>query len=88
VRSGLGQVKALEAAERSSLTALEANRLGYQVGVRINIDVLNAQSQLYQTQRDLARARYDVLVGLLRLKQAAGALTAADLGPVNQMLAP
>ena len=86
VQSGLGQVAALEAAERSSLTALEANQLGYQVGVRINIDVLNAQSQLYQTRRDLARARYDVLVGLLRLKQAAGVLAPSDLLPINQML--
>ncbi len=87
VQSGLGQVAALEAAERSSLTALEANQLGYQVGVRINIDVLNAQSQLYQTRRDLARARYDVLVGLLRLKQASGMLVPADLLPINHMLA-
>ena len=87
VQSGHGQVAALEAAERSSLTSLEANQLGYQVGVRINIDVLNAQSQLYQTRRDLARARYDVLVGLLRLKQASGTLTPADLLPINQMLA-
>jgi outer membrane protein len=86
VQSGLGQVAALEAAERSSLTALEANQLGYQVGVRINIDVLNAQSQLYQTRRDLARARYDVLVGLLRLKQSAGMLVPADLLPINNML--
>ena len=87
VQSGHGQVAALEAAEQSSLTALQANQLGYQVGVRINIDVLNAQSQLYQTRRDLARARYDVLVGLLRLKQASGTLTADDLLPINQMLA-
>ena len=75
-------------ASRPPQAARGAHRRGYQVGVRIHIDVLNAQSQLYQTQRDLARARYDVLVGLLRLKQAAGALTVADLGPVNQMLAP
>jgi outer membrane protein len=55
VVSGQGQVRALEAAEASSQSALDANRLGYQVGVRINIDVLNAQSQLFQTKRDLAR---------------------------------
>ena len=88
VQSGLGQVKALQAAEASSQTALQANQLGYQVGVRINIDVLNAQSQLYQTQRDLARARYDVLVGTLRLKQAAGTLSQDDLIPINQLLVP
>ncbi len=56
--------------------------------MRINIDVLNAQSQLFQTRRDLARARYDVLVGLLRLKQASGTLAPSDLLPINQMLLP
>ena len=85
--SGQGQVKALEAAELSSQSALEANRLGYQVGVRINIDVLNSQSQLFQTKRDLARARYDVLVGGLRLRQANGTLKAQDLLPIDALLA-
>ncbi len=87
VLSGQGQVKALEAAEASSQSALDANKLGYQVGVRINIDVLNSQSQLFQTKRDLAKARYDVLVGGLRLRQANGTLKAADLNPVNALLA-
>ena len=87
VVSGQGQVKALEAAEASSQSALEANQLGYQVGVRINIDVLNAQSQLFQTKRDLAQARYNVLLGTLRLKQASGELTPTDLQPVDALLA-
>lgn len=86
VVSGAGQVKALEAAEASSQSALDANKLGYQVGVRINIDVLNAQSQLFQTKRDLAKARYDVLMGGLKLRQANGSLTAADLQPINALL--
>jgi outer membrane protein len=86
VLSGLGQVKALEAAEASSQSALDANKLGYQVGVRINIDVLNSQSQLFQTKRDLAKARYDVLVGGLRLRQANGTLKTEDLNPVNALL--
>ena len=86
VLSGQGQVKALEAAEASSQSALDANKLGYQVGVRINIDVLNAQSQLFQTKRDLAVARYNVLLGGLRLKQASGQLKAEDLQPVNALL--
>jgi outer membrane protein len=85
--SGAGQVKALEAAEASSQSALDANRLGYQVGVRINIDVLNAQSQLFQTKRDLAVARYNVLVGNLRLRQANGTLTPDDLQAINDTLA-
>ncbi len=87
VLSGQGQVKALEAAEASSQSALDANKLGYQVGVRINIDVLNSQSQLFQTKRDLAKARYDVLVGGLKLRQANGSLKADDLQTVNALLA-
>ncbi len=86
VASGQGQVKALEAAEASSQSALDANKLGYQVGVRINIDVLNSQSQLFQTKRDLAQARYNVLLGGLRLRQANGTLRAEDLQPVNALL--
>lgn len=86
--AGLSQVKAYEAAEVSSQSALDANKLGYSVGVNINIDVLNSQSQLYQTKRDLAKARYDVLVTNLKLRQAAGTLTPADLAPINALLAP
>ena len=87
VVSGQGQVKALEAAELSSQSALDANKLGYQVGVRINIDVLNSQSQLFQTKRDLAQARYNVLLGGLRLRQANGTLTSDDLQLINALLA-
>jgi outer membrane protein len=86
VQSGLGQVKALEAAEASSQSALDANKLGYQVGVRINIDVLNSQSQLYQTKRDLAQARYNVLLGNLKLRLANGSLKPEDLFDVNAVL--
>jgi len=86
--AGLSQVKAYEAAEASSQSALDANKLGYSVGVNINIDVLNSQSQLYQTKRDLAKARYDVLITNLKLRQAAGTLTPADLQPINDLLAP
>ncbi len=86
VQSGQGQVKALEAAEASSQSALDANKLGYQVGVRINIDVLNSQSQLFQTKRDLAKARYDVLMGGLKLRQASGTLKPDDLQSVNTLL--
>ena len=87
VQSGQGQVRALEAAELSSQSALDANKLGYQVGVRINIDVLNSQSQLFQTKRDLAQARYNVLLGGLRLRQANGTLSPTDLLIINSLLA-
>jgi len=81
-----GQVKAYEAAEASSQSALDANRLGYEVGVRINIDVLNAQSQLYDTKAKLAKARYDVLVSNLKLRQAAGTLAESNLEEIDGLL--
>ncbi|MBI4290788.1 MAG: TolC family outer membrane protein [Betaproteobacteria bacterium] len=86
VTNGNAQVKALEAALVSSQSALDSNKLGYEVGVRINIDVLNAQQQLFSTKRDLARARYDTIVNGLRLKAAAGTLSDADLEQVNRLL--
>ena len=86
VVNGLAQVKALEAALVSSRSALDANKLGYEVGVRINIDVLNAEQQLYSTQRDLAKSRFDTLVSQLRLKGAVGSLADTDLQQVNALL--
>jgi len=56
------------------------------VGVRINIDVLNAQQQLYSTERDLAKARYDALLSGLRLKAASGILSEDDVRQVNGLL--
>jgi len=86
VQSGLAQVRALEAAEASSKLALEATQLGYKVGVRVNIDVLNAQTQLFQTQRDLAKARYDVILNRLKLRQASGVLSPQDVYGVEAFL--
>ena len=87
VMAGLSQVKAYESAEASTQSSVDANRLGYSVGVNISIDVLNAQSQLFQTKRDLAKARYDLLMTHLKLRQAAGTLTPQDLEPINGLLA-
>ena len=83
---GLAQVKAYEAAEISAMSALESNKLGYEVGVRINIDVLNAQDTLFTTRRDLAKARYDTILNGLRLKAQAAVLSSEDLQAVNALL--
>jgi outer membrane protein len=83
---GLAQVRALESAETSAKTQLESTRLGYQVGVRINLDVLNANTQLFNTQRDLKKARYDFLVNGLRLKAASGTLEDKDVRAINALL--
>jgi len=88
VINGIAQVGALEQALTSSQSALDSNKLGYEVGVRINIDVLNAQQQLFQTRRDLAVARYNAILNQLRLKAAAGSLRDEDLEEVNRALQP
>jgi outer membrane protein len=86
VINGIAQVGALEQALVSSQSALDSNRLGYEVGVRINIDVLNAQQQLFSTRRDLAVARYNTVTNQLRLKAAAGSLREEDLEEINRAL--
>ncbi|UCV18758.1 TolC family outer membrane protein [Ferribacterium limneticum] len=88
VTNGLAQVKALKAALVSSQSALESNKLGYEVGVRINIDVLNAENQVYVTRRDLARATLDTLLSQLRLKAATGSLGEDDVAQINALLDP
>ncbi|MBM3368156.1 MAG: channel protein TolC, partial [Betaproteobacteria bacterium] len=88
VLNGVAEVGALEQALVSSQSALDFNKLGYEVGVRINIDVLNAQQQLFSTRRDLAVARYNTITGHLRLKSAAGSLKEEDLDEVDRALEP
>lgn len=88
VTSGIAQVAGFEAALLSSRSAVEANKLGYQVGVRINIDVLNAETQFFDTFRQLSRARYDTLLAQLQLKNAAGTLAETDIQAINGLLDP
>ncbi len=86
VVSGMAQVQALQQALRSSESVLEASKLGHEVGVRTNLDVLNAQQQLYATRRDLYQAQYNYLLSQLRLRAAVGALNEDELGKINQAL--
>lgn len=86
LQSALQQATALEAARASSEAALQGTQLGYRAGVRLNLDVLNAQAQLFQAQRNLTKARYDALLGHLRLRRAAGVLTPADLAEINRLV--
>lgn len=86
VTNGLAQVRGYEAAMVSGRSSLESNKLGYEVGVRINIDVLNAQTQLADTYTKLAKARYDAILAQFRLKSAAGSLSVEDVRSVNDLL--
>ena len=86
VSSGIAQVKALKQAVLSSQSQLDSTILGQQVGVRTEVDVLNAQQSFYSARRDLARAHYSLLMSKLRLEAEAGELDEDDLIEVNDML--
>jgi outer membrane protein len=83
---GLATVKAYEAAEKSSASALASSQLGFDVGTLINLDVLIALDALFTTRATLYKARYDTILNALRLKAHAAALTDQDLVAVNALL--
>ena len=82
----IAQVKALDQALISSQSQLDSTKLGYEVGVRTSVDVLNAQQQLFSAKRDLLQARYNYLVNIIRLKAASGLVSEPDLQDINQQL--
>jgi len=86
VKTGVSRVTSLEQALVSARTALEATSLGRDVGTRTELDVLDAQQRLYAAEFDLAQARFDYLLGRIRLAAAAGELTEADLRTLNGWL--
>lgn len=86
VASAVAQVQAYEQALISSQSQLDSTSLGYEVGVRTSVDVLNAQQQLYSAKRDLLQARYSWLLSVLQLKAAAGVLQEDDLAASNRQL--
>lgn len=83
---GLASVKAYEAAERSSQSALDSSKLGFQVGTLINIDVLIALDTLFTTRSQLQQARYSTILNALRLKASASSLSDEDLLAINSLL--
>ena len=88
VNTGLAEIEALKQAVASNRLSVDASKLGQEVGVRTQVDVLNAQQLLYSAQRDLARAYYAAILAQIRLKQAVGRLTPVDLDNVNRLLRP
>jgi outer membrane protein len=88
VSSGVARVQALEQALVSTRAQLDSTRLGLDVGVRTNLDVLDAEQQVLSARRDLASARYDYLLSRLALKAAVGSLNPADLAEIDQLLKP
>ena len=82
VVSSVARIQALDKAVKSAELLVKATDMSIKGGVRINLDLLNAQQQLTSVQRDLAQARYTYLMAMLRLRAAAGTLSAADVGTV------
>lgn len=86
VTSSIAQVRALESAVVSNQSSVDSTILGQQVGVRTQVDVLNAQQLLFSAQRDLAQARYNYIASLLRLTASTGELNETDLQRINGWL--
>ncbi len=86
VISNISTVKAFRQALKSARTALKATEAGYEVGTRNAVEVLNSRREVFRAERDYAKARYNYIVQALRLRQAAGILTEADLAAINQWL--
>ena len=86
VMNGHAQIEALTAAVTASKSSVDANKIGYKIGTRINIDVLNAEQQLFAAMRDLSKARVETFMQGLRLKASIGVLSEADLVELNQSL--
>ncbi|MGB4811366.1 MAG: TolC family outer membrane protein [Methylophilaceae bacterium] len=86
LNTSIAQIKAFEQALISSQSQVDSSKLGYEVGVRTSVDVLNAQQQFYSAKRDLLQARYAYLVNIIRLKTASGLIAESDLDDINQQL--
>jgi outer membrane protein len=79
-------VKALEQAVKSAQVSYDSNKLGLEVGVRTNLDVLNQQQQVFQTRFNLAQAYYNFIINALKLKQSVGTLSDEDVERINRDL--
>jgi len=88
VVSEISRVKALKQALESAQTALEATEAGFEVGTRTTVDVLNQRQQLFIADVNYSRSRYDYIINILKLKQAAGSLSVKDLQEINNWLEP
>jgi outer membrane protein len=86
VVADVARVEALRQSVASSRSALRATERGAEVGNRTNVDVLDARRRVFEAERDYARARYDYLTNLVRLRAAAGSLQPADLEALNRYL--
>jgi outer membrane protein len=86
ILSEISRIQALKQAVESSRTALQATEAGFEVGTRTTVDVLNSRQQLFTALTNYSRSRYDYVIDIITLKQAAGSLTRDDLKEINGWL--
>jgi len=86
--SAITQAHGLEAAVRSQELALRATRRGYEVGMKVNVEILDSQTRLFEARRDLSRARYDAWVGYIKLKALTGHVDESDIESLGALLVP
>ena len=86
VVASISSVNALQQSLISNQKSLEATEAGFDVGTRTMVDVLLSTSNLFNAKRNLSRSRYDYVLNVLKLKQAAGILTLDDLKLINAWL--
>jgi outer membrane protein len=86
VSGGVAQVSAFAQALTSAQVSYDSNKLGLEVGVRTNLDVLNQQQQVFQTRFNLTQSYYNFVINALKLKAAVGTLGEADVETVNREL--
>jgi protease secretion system outer membrane protein len=86
VQNGIAKIHAYQQSVKSNEVAVIGTQKGYEVGIRSNVEVLNAQEKLYAAKRDLARERYQLIFNKIQLKQASGNLTDADIQEISSQL--
>lgn len=88
ITSSIAQAHANEQTLRSAQSQLNSTNKSFKLGIRTNVDVLNAQQQVFNAKRELLQTHYTYLLGLLKLKYSSGLLFEQELDEVNQMIGP
>ncbi|CAN6133396.1 TolC Outer membrane protein [Methylophilaceae bacterium] len=86
MQNGIAKVLAYQQSVKSNEIAVIGTQKGFEVGIRSNVEVLNAQEKLYAAKRDLARERYQLIFNKIQLKQSSGSLTDADIQETSNLL--
>jgi outer membrane protein len=88
ITSSIAQAQANQQTLRSTQSALTSTTKSFKLGIRTNVDVLNAQQQVFNAKRELLQTHYTYLLGLLKLRYSSGLLFEQELDAVNKLIDP